>query len=143
MRIKNTDDLETPLTAMIDIVFQLIIFFVVAASMERDILDYQINLAKSFNIATPLQPDPRTYTVNIRYTGENKPPVYSIAGRTVTIQEIQNDLLRANAQFGNETPVLIRASGELMYKYVDEVNTAIANAGLSRVRHSAEAGVKP
>ena len=49
MRRSSEDTLETPITQMIDIVFLLIIFFVVTASVDKDLVDDTISLAQAKN----------------------------------------------------------------------------------------------
>ena len=44
---RNDEELQTPITAMIDIVFQLIIYFVVTSSVDKDVVDESIRLAEA------------------------------------------------------------------------------------------------
>ena len=47
MRRRGSDGVETPVASLIDVVFLLIIFFVVTASIETDVVDNQIVLAQA------------------------------------------------------------------------------------------------
>jgi biopolymer transport protein ExbD len=55
MRRSSDATLETPVTQMIDIVFLLIIFFVVTASVDNDLVDNTISLAQAKNTKCPSQ----------------------------------------------------------------------------------------
>ncbi len=144
------DTVEVPLSALIDIVFLLIIFFVVTASMQKEVVDYQIRLAKSYFVKPPDKLDPRTFIVNIRHEkllDKNKrelpqfatlQPVFSIRGVNYTPDAIKIRMMRARERFGEDMPVVIRASAGVKYAHIDRVNGIVLDAGLYRVHHATE-----
>ncbi len=141
---RRDDQAEIPLSALIDIVFLLIIFFIVTASLQREVVDYQIKLAKSYYVKPPDQVDPRTFTVNIRHEVDEQgryktaTPVYSIRGVNYTHNAIRARLMRARERYGDDMPVVIRASAGVKYREIELINAIILDAGLYRVNHSTE-----
>ena len=127
--------MSIPLSALIDIVFLLIIFFVITANMQKQVVDYNIKLAASYFVEPPDEMDPRTFVINVRKR-KNGPPVYSVSGTDYRLSDVGRLLLRSRERLGETVPVLIRASGDIKYREVDKVNKLIHDAGLYRVRHS-------
>ncbi len=132
---RTSEDAGIPLSALIDIVFLLIIFFVITANMQKQVVDYNIKLAASYFVEPPDEIDPRTFIINVRKQ-ENGPPVYSVNGTDYQLSAVGRLLLRSRERLGETVPVLIRASGDIKYREIDQVNKLIHNAGLYRVRHS-------
>lgn len=142
MKMRRDDDLEIPITPLIDIVFLLIVFFVVTSTIQNESIDRQVKLAKSYFVDSKQSAPPESITINVRHRGEGRRPRLSIAGYPVTLRQVETELRKVRIRFGNEVPVVLRASGELRYKYIDEVNESIGKAGLMRVRHSSRASVE-
>jgi len=133
MKKRGDDTLETPITSMIDIVFQLIIFFVVTASVDKDVVDEQVKLAEAISSPAIETVDPRAVTINLHNDGE-----INIALRTMSATELSNFLVNMRKQVGNSMPVLVRCDGKAKYKDIRRVMDAAAHAGLYRVRIVAE-----
>lgn len=129
MRERGDDTLETPITSMIDIVFLLIIFFVVTASVDKDVVDEQINLAQAKAAPAIETTDPRAVTINLRKNGE-----INVAMRPMSHSDLSNLLVTLRVQAGNSMPVLIRCDGKARYKDISKVMDAASRAGLYRVR---------
>ena len=145
MQLARAEELNIPIAPMIDIVFLLIVFFVVTSNMQNEAVDRQIKLAKSYYVPPQgdQKQDPRTITVNVRRAkSDRRPPVLSILGRSVSLPTLEQQLRRAHAEFGNDIPVVLRIDGELLYKYVDQINEVIGEAQLYRVSHSSKASVE-
>jgi biopolymer transport protein ExbD len=138
MQKREQETLEVPLSTLIDVVFLLIIFFIITASMQREVVDYQIKLADSYFVPPPKDIDPRTLTINVRSV-RGKDPIYSIRGSNLTLKRIQHRLYEAQRHVGTEMPIVIRASRDLEYREVDKINLAVIKAGLYRVQHATEA----
>lgn len=142
MKRRNSgDDCEVPLSALIDIVFLLIIFFVITANLKQEVVDFEITLADSYHVPPPEDSDPRTLTINIR-TRKGKEPYYSIRGTGYDLPEIKSRLYNMSKAHGPDAPIIIRASEDLEYRYVDKVNLAVTDVGLYRVQHATTAHKK-
>jgi biopolymer transport protein ExbD len=113
----KTDTLDEPqlnLTPMIDVVFLLIIFFMVGSRFSEIEQQFDIELPT----ATPLQtmsrqPDPLVVTVSS--DGQ-----ISVGGRIVTPTELRTELQSAVKAWADQ-PVLIRGDGEGRYQSVIDV----------------------
>lgn len=134
MRARDDAALETPVAALIDVVFQLIIFFVVTASIERDVVDESIRLAQAKHVAPIERSDPRTVPINVAADG-----AVNIALQPINLVQLQQILTATRIQSGDSVPIVIRADGAARYRHVDGVIQAVGKAGLARMRLSAVA----
>jgi biopolymer transport protein ExbD len=133
MRKRTEETLETPITSMIDVVFQLIIFFVVTAAQQKEILDENVLLAQARYTKVAERKDPHAITINVRRDGD-----VNIAMQTLTLRQLEQVLRAAKAQAGNaEVPVVIRCDGRALYREVDKVVEVVGRAQLYRVRLAA------
>lgn len=132
MRKRSDEQLETPITSLIDVVFQLIIFFVVAAAQQKDLIDTEVNLAQAKHVREVQKQDPATVFVNLRKDG-----TINIALQPLTVQQLQQVLVATVAQAGNAVPVVIRCDASVLYHEIDKVMQAVGKAGLYRVKLSA------
>ena len=87
VKVKTPDQAETPISSMIDVVFLLIIFFVVTASIDKEIEDERVILAEAPHGRPIKKKDPRSLVINVRQDG-----TFSMGMRTVTLPEIKNEL---------------------------------------------------
>jgi len=133
MKKKAEDAVETPIASLIDVVFLLIIFFVVTAAVEKDVIDESIRLAQAKYVAPVKKKDPRTVTINLKENG-----AINIALQPLRTSQLENILRATVARQGNTVPVLIRSDGETLFNEVDQVMQAIGRAGLYRVKIAAE-----
>jgi len=134
MKHHRQDAVETPIASLIDVVFLLIIFFVVTASVEKDIVDESIRLAQAKHMAPVEKTDPRTITINIDAKGNP-----NIALQPMTPRGLQNILTTTRNQGGNSVPIILRSDGDTVYRDVSRVMDTIGKSGLYRVSIAAEA----
>lgn len=135
MKRKRSDDgVETPIASLIDVVFLLIIFFVVTAAIEKDVVDETINLAEAKHVPAVEEKEPNTVTINVASSGR-----INIALQPMSLTTLTSILRATNEKSGNSVPVVIRSDGKTYYRDVDKVMEAIGKAGLYRVKLSAEA----
>lgn len=132
MRRRADDSVETPIASLIDVVFLLIIFFVVTAAVEKDVVDENIQLAQARNVAAVKQKDPGTIVVNLHNDGS-----VNIALQRLTLTQLQSILTATVSRRGNRIPVVIRADHDTLFNEVDRVMQAIGRAGLYRVKIAA------
>jgi biopolymer transport protein ExbD len=134
MRSRNDETLETPIASLIDVVFLLIIFFVVTAAVEKDVVDESIRLAQADYVPAVEKKDPRTITINLERNG-----TINIALQTLSLTRLQQILTATRAKSGNTVPIVIRADADTLFQEVDRVMQAIGETGLYRVKLSAVA----
>ena len=141
MKRKKHEAADVPLSALIDIVFLLIIFFIVTVQIQREVVDYNIELAKSYYVEPPDEPPEYQITLNVNTEGDG-PPEYSFRGNTMSLGQMKSMLMEAQNNTGQETVIIIRASADAKWRYVDKLNRIILDAGFYRVRHATEAKKK-
>jgi len=132
MRKQASHDVEVPISSLIDVVFLLIIFFVVTATIEKAIVDESIRLAHASNSKPVAEEDPRSIIVNM-----NKSGAINIAMQPCSLRQLQNILTATSQKHGNSVPVVIRADKETRYKQIDKVMEVIGKAGLYKIKISA------
>jgi biopolymer transport protein ExbD len=134
---RNDETLETPITSMIDVVFQLIIFFVVAAAAQSDVIDKSIELAKSYYVPPLLEgPPPSAIVVNVKRINDDQVR-FMLGGSEYSEDRILKVLKAARARTGDQTPIIIRSDYQVEYRHIQRVNDLVGRAGLYRVSHSA------
>ena len=134
MKKRGTESLETPVASLIDVVFLLIIFFVVTAAVDEEVIDETIQLARARSVAAEEQRHPLLVTVNVTEEG-----TYNIARQRMNLRQIQRIMQNMRARHGEEVPILIRADGRTEYRHVADLQDVITNAGFYRVRLAARA----
>ena len=134
MREKREDEaLNGNLTAMIDVVFQLIIFFVCTVNMQDKAIDDRIKLAMAPNGKVDNRKNPYEVKVDINEKG-----VISISRTTLSAQMLTVILNKARADArGVEGPVLIRADGRVKHETVRRVMDACTAAKIWKIKFTA------
>ncbi len=135
-KIDGPEQAETPISSMIDIVFLLIIFFVVTASVDKEIEDEKVILAESPHGRPIKQKDPRSVVINVRQDG-----TFYMGMRPVTIPEIKQQLEAAKASVANpgeNLPIIIRGDWHVQHHYIRQVMDAVKSTGLYKIRFNAQ-----
>jgi biopolymer transport protein ExbD len=113
----RTDSLDEPslnLTPMIDVVFLLIIFFMVGTRFSEIEQQFDVKLPTAAPMETmSRQPDP--LILNVARSGQ-----VALNGKSVSTDELRTQLLAAREAWADQ-PVLIRADGEGTYQAVIDV----------------------
>lgn len=132
-RQRQEEYLTGNLTAMIDVVFQLIIFFVCTVSMQDKAIDESIRLAMAPHGEVSTAKNPLEVNVDVDRHG-----VISIARTRVTEQTLYNILSKVAGEYGaNNVPVIIRGDGKAKHGAVRAVMDACAKAGIWKIKISA------
>ena len=129
---KQYPDAKLDMTPMIDVVFQLIIFFVVTAAMQNKALETNVRMAMAPNGPVESVKDPRTVLVDVVEDGTIQVMKTRISeGQLLTI------LNNARKTSGQSTPVVIR--GDLLTKHeaIKRVMDICGKAGLWKIRFAA------
>jgi len=127
------------ITPLVDIVFQLIVFFMVVSQVVS-------GHNESMRVPDPDRSQADKQSAD-KYTVVN---LFASAGGTVgkikvnatilpNIPALTDLLLRHSEQFkGNKTKLLVRADQQIQYRYVRQVLQAISNAGVSSLELAAQ-----
>lgn len=129
---RDIEEASVPISAMIDIVFLLIIFFVVTASIDKEIEDEQVNLANAPHGKPLTKKDPRSFTINVRNDG-----TVNVGMMPATLKQITAQLNSAASKWGNDLPVIIRGDRNVQHEHIKNVMMAITETKLYRVSFNA------
>lgn len=125
----KTESIEEPtlnLTPMIDIVFLLVIFFMVGARFSEMERQYDIQLPTVSDVQ-PLTSLPDDLTVNVRRNGE-----IWYSGQKQTLPKLEAELQAARRNFPDQS-VVIRGEGDGRYQHVMDVLAACRRAGIRAI----------
>lgn len=135
MRQKKEEELlNGNLTAMIDVVFQLIIFFVCTSNLQESAVDDRIKLASAPNGVVEKKKDPRAVKVYVSEKG-----VLSIGRTPITPSELTLVLnkARADARGKGDVPVLIMADARAKHSAVKKAMDACTDAKIWKIKFTA------
>jgi biopolymer transport protein ExbD len=113
MAKRSTEEIGINMTPMIDVVFQLIIFFVVTAVREQQSFDESIRLAFAPSGPAIEKKDPRTVVVDVDERGR-----ISVARLYLSDRVLAAVLKQAVGRYGPSTPVQIRGDGKSKHESV-------------------------
>jgi biopolymer transport protein ExbD len=112
------------LTPMIDVVFLLMIFFLVASKLDEADRSIDVVLPDA-TAAKPLTSRPREFVVNIDRGGR-----YYAGARPVELDELGDLLRQAAADNPQRQTVILRADEETAHKFVVAAMDACVQAGI-------------
>ena len=130
-RFKQPGD-AVNMTAMIDVVFQLIIFFVCTVQLEQEAINEALSLPESPN--GPMvneEKDPRTITIEVDEAGR-----LSIARTRLSEEKLHKVLSKTVydcGERGSSIPVRIRAAAAAHHADVKRALDACSAAGLHKI----------
>ena len=129
-RRKPQADAKMDMTPMIDVVFQLIIFFVTTADLQAKSLDTAVRMAMAPNGPVEEVKDPRTVDVD-------KDGKISIMRTPLTENQLLAALVNARNVSGQGTPVVIRGDVTTSHEDIKRVMDLCGKAGLWKLRFAA------
>ena len=112
------------LTPMIDVVFLLMIFFLVASKLDEADRSLDVVLPQAA-AAKPLTSQPREFIINIDRAGN-----YYAGAQQVPLEELQVLLRQSAADEPQRQTVILRADEETAHKFVVAAMDACVQAGI-------------
>jgi biopolymer transport protein ExbD len=112
------------MTPMIDIVFLLMIFFLVASKLDEADRSIDVVLPQA-SAAKPLTSRPREFVVNIDRDGN-----YFAGARPVRLEDLQDLLRQAATDNPQRQAVIVRADENTLHKFVVAAMDACVQAGI-------------
>lgn len=112
------------LTPMIDIVFLLMIFFLVASKLEEADRSIAVVLPQA-SAARPLTRQPREFIINIDRTGG-----YFAGATPITLPELTTRLRQLATDNPTGQKVVVRADENVLHKFVVGAMNACVQAGI-------------
>lgn len=125
-------DVGIDMTPMIDVVFQLIIFFITAVDMESKAVDAKIQMAMSPHGPVEETKDPRTVTIDVAPNG-----AISIMQTPINQEQLYGILVKAVNESGQSTPIVIRGDASTPHEYIKAVMDTCGRAKLWKLRFAA------
>lgn len=122
------EDLELDMSPMIDMVFLLLIFFIVASQVIDEKPDVKVPTAAYSKV-----PENTAGRLMVTITSDNK--IFN-GQAPVTLEEL-TEQIAAGIEADENLRILIRADGETPYKYTEKVTIACAEAGANDLIYSA------
>jgi len=132
-KVKQDEDADVPIESMIDIIFLLIIFFVVTAAMDKEIQDEKVHLANAPHGKPLKKKDSRSVYINVRDDGS-----INMSGRVLPMETMSRLLKQAAAEYGNDVPIIVRGHFDTPHEYIKRVMKAVTDTGLYKVKFNAE-----
>ena len=122
----NNEDVSLDMTPMIDVVFQLIIFFVVTLKMSDD-KDTTIKLedGKAGIPLTQEELPPSQLTIDVARNGR-----VSLSNITLSDQMLAQKIQERKARYGTEFPCMIRADQKAPHRHIARVMNICAAQGV-------------
>jgi len=116
------------MTPMIDVVFQLIIFFLVSSHLAKQEAQLPLPLPLAASGSKEGDPTHPRVTINVLADGQ-----LSLAGKHLTAEELQQRLEARLAETGTDLEVRIRSDRTVAYRHVEPILLACAGAGIWNV----------
>ncbi|MGE4490786.1 MAG: ExbD/TolR family protein [Kiritimatiellales bacterium] len=123
--------IEVSMTPMIDVVFQLLIYFLVTFSTPDVLAHLDISRPAPDKTQTEQRTPPKMIRVNV-YAEGGRENGYSLNGRTVSFRELASILNRL-AGFSRNQTVLITCAGGSEHAKLIGVLDICAESGLSKI----------
>ncbi|NND99263.1 MAG: biopolymer transporter ExbD [Pirellulaceae bacterium] len=128
MRVPSNQDrrpVGANMTPMIDVVFLLIIFFLVSSHLARqeNRLPLDLPTASTFG---PNDPDRAPLTISVDSDAR-----YRVAGNMVDLQGLHHVLRELRKELGPRAAIRIRTDKGVQYRFVEPVLRAAVKAGLT------------
>lgn len=113
------------MTPMIDVVFLLIIFFLVSSHLARqeNRLPLELPIASTFD---PIDPEKAPLTISV-----DEQANWLVSGDVVDLQQLRLILADLQARMGSGAAIRIRTDGMVQYQYVEPVLREAALAGVT------------
>ena len=124
----RTTSVSFNVTSLIDIVFLLVIFFLVASHIARTEAVEPVNLPEATQFDDEDDPTPRRLVVTIKADG-----AFDIAGQPAELIEVEQRIVSGNEDSAGQFEVRIRSDRDAPYEKIEPILLACARFGVSRV----------
>lgn len=145
MAVRKEEKTEVPVSSLIDVVFLLIMFFVITSNIEKEAFDIQINLVKAKNMKPAAQVPPLRVTLNVQAEyldndkeGEPSSAQIFVESMMVSKENLKTALIGFKNRAGTAGVVMIRTDKDVRFEFESDVIEAIKASGLSNIRIQAE-----
>ncbi|MDR1963224.1 MAG: biopolymer transporter ExbD [Planctomycetaceae bacterium] len=119
------------LTPMIDVVFLLIIFFIVSSNLIQQDVSVPIDLPEAETAVPAEEPETRKTTINVPKSG-----TVLIGTQPVDRNQLREHLIRQQQTYGEETEVRIRTNKNIPYGEIEPILVLAAECHIWNVSFS-------
>lgn len=119
------------MTPLIDVVFQLLIFFLVTSHLAQQEVHLDLALPRALSGVRPPQQATPEWIIHVQAGG-----LITVAGRRWSVAELERHLRERAAEADPEMDVRIRSDRNVPYRLVEPILRACARAGVDRVSFS-------
>ena len=127
------------MTPMIDVVFLLIIFFLVSSHLARQEVQLELNLPEASSGQRPGDQDVRRVVVNVLPGGPAGGRIV-VGGEVMDSEELARVIGYESRQAGRQLEVRIRSDRKVPYRVVEPIMIACARSGVWKVTFAVVAG---
>lgn len=131
-KTRKQPDGSMNMTPMIDVVFQMIIFFITTSDLDRKAFDEKIRLAMSPHGPAVEKRDPRTITIEVDQNGRIK-----LGPSWVSYGALKGMMQQAVANYGQSVPVVIRGDQVAQHGEIRRVMDICSVSGLWKLKFAA------
>jgi biopolymer transport protein ExbD len=124
----RSSELGFNMTPMIDVVFLLIIFFLVSSHLARQEVQMPLPLPTASSGERPIDTATRRVTINVLSDGR-----LMLAGKPVEAGQLRERLDEALRESGGDIEVRIRSDRTVAYQHVEPILLACARTGIWNV----------
>ncbi|MHC4877034.1 MAG: ExbD/TolR family protein [Planctomycetota bacterium] len=124
----RTTSVSFNVTSLIDIVFLLVIFFLVASHVARTEAIEPIDLPEATQFEDEDDATPRRLVVTVQADGS-----LDVAGRPVELVEVEQRIISGNEDSAGQFEVRIRADRNADYQVIEPILISCARFGVSKV----------
>jgi biopolymer transport protein ExbD len=128
---KGTTFFQLPVTPMVDLVFNLLLFFIVATTFAEEERELEVALPTASE-AQPITVKPRELLINVDQNGH-----YYATGKFVTLDQLEQIFRAASANNPDRASVIIRADQRCHWKFVVATMNACKKAKIRDYRVTA------
>ncbi len=119
------------MTPMIDVVFQLIIYFLLTSHLAKQEVQMELPLPVAQSSDRPSEDDSPRVTINVLSNGS-----LMLSGRIVEPAELQARLEEKASKAGADLEVRVRSDRNVPYRQVEPIMLACARAGIWNVTYA-------
>lgn len=138
----RSGQMDVPMTPMIDVIFQLMIFFICTASFQAPEEVLPANLSLPGTVAD-VQVDPRWQDLDelvVRIARRDGRTLWEVSQRECAgLDEVRGVLAAAAKVAGSDLPVILNVGGDVPMEDVIDVYDLCRRIGLERIQFAASA----
>lgn len=136
VRRRAPHSVQVNMTPMIDVVFLLIVFFMLVSRIASEEVAQEVDLPEVVSVEAEDELPPQRIVVNLLWVGQNRAPEYRLGAMTVRSVDALEAAFRASKKETPNVHAVIRCDRRINYRYIRQVMQRVAKAEIE-VMHMA------